>query len=121
MALLIVSFSLMAAFKQAIAQEAKHLFILSGQSNMAGLKPEESFLPTVEAAFGKNKVIVVKDAMGTQPIRRWYKDWKPMQGDVPSAQPDLYDSLMKKVNSAITSQSIASVTFIWMQGERDAR
>ena len=119
--MLIVSFSLIAASNQAIAQEGKHLFILSGQSNMAGLKPEESFLPTVEAAFGKNKVIVVKDAMGTQPIRRWYKDWKPMQGDVPTAQPDLYDSLMKKVNSAVTSQRIASVTFIWMQGERDAR
>jgi hypothetical protein len=119
--MLIVSFSLMAASKQAIAQEAKHLFILSGQSNMAGLKPEESFLPTVEAAFGKNKVIVVKDAMGTQPIRRWYKDWKPLLGDMPTAQPDLYDSLMKKVNAAIATQKIASVTFIWMQGERDAR
>ena len=119
--MLIVSLSLMAASKQAIAQEAKHLFILSGQSNMAGLKPEESFLPTVEAAFGKNKAIVVKDAMGAQPIRRWYKDWKPKQGDKPTELPDLYDSLMKKVNAAIASQSIASVTFIWMQGERDAR
>ncbi len=115
--MLIVSFSLMSASKQAIAQEAKHFFILSGQSNMAGLKPEESFLPTVEAAFGKNKVIVVKDAMGAQPIRRWYKDWKPMQGEMPTDLPDLYDSLMKKVHAAIKSQSIASVTFIWMQGE----
>ena len=34
----------------------KHLFILSGQSNMAGLKPEISFTPTVEAAFGKENV-----------------------------------------------------------------
>ena len=57
------------------ADDAKHLFILSGQSNMAGLRPEESFTPAVEAAFGKDHVIVVKDAQGGQPIRRWYKKW----------------------------------------------
>ena len=28
--------------------KAKHLFILSGQSNMVGLKPEESFTPIIE-------------------------------------------------------------------------
>jgi hypothetical protein len=103
------------------AQDAKHLFILSGQSNMVGLKPEESFLPMLHEAFGKGNVLIAKDAMGTQPIRRWYKDWKPIKGDTPSAQPDLYDSLMKKVNAAIKNQKIGTVTFIWMQGERDAR
>jgi hypothetical protein len=103
------------------SQGSKHLFILSGQSNMVGLKPEESFLPALEAALGKNNVLVVKDAMGAQPIRRWYRDWKPLQGDTPVAQPDLYDSLMKKVNAAISNQKIETVTFIWMQGERDAR
>ena len=46
------------------AEEGKHLFILSGQSNMAGLKPEESFIPTVEKKFGKENVIVIKDAQG---------------------------------------------------------
>lgn len=34
-------------------QEGKHLSILSGQSNMEGLKPEESFIPAIEAEFGK--------------------------------------------------------------------
>ena len=47
--------------------EGKHLFILSGQSNMAGLRPQESFTPAVVAAFGKSEVIVVKDAHGGQP------------------------------------------------------
>jgi hypothetical protein len=42
-------------------------------------------------------------------------------GDEPKAQPDLYDSLMKKVYAAIQKKKIATVTFIWMQGERDAR
>ncbi|WP_204244189.1 sialate O-acetylesterase [Wocania ichthyoenteri] len=102
-------------------QEGKHLFILSGQSNMIGLKPEESFTPTLKGEFGEENVIVVKDASGAKPIRRWYKDWKPLREDHPKAQPDLYDTLMTKVNTAIQNEKIATVTFIWMQGERDAR
>ncbi len=103
------------------SQDGKHLFILSGQSNMAGLRPEESFIPLVEKEFGQDKVIVVKDAKGGQPIRRWYRDWKPLEGNTPMAQPDLYDSLMVKVQSAMEKEKIATVTFVWMQGERDAR
>lgn len=102
-------------------QEGKHLFILSGQSNMAELKPEESFTPTIEEKFGEVNVILVKDALGGQPIRRWYHDWKPLEGNEPKAQPDFYDTLMTKVYPAIENERIATVTFIWMQGERDAR
>lgn len=102
-------------------QEEKHVFILSGQSNMARLLPEESFTPTIEAAFGKENVIIVKDALGGQPIRRWYRDWKPLKGDEPKAQPDLYDSLLTKVLTATSEKQIETITFIWMQGERDAR
>ena len=101
--------------------KGKHLFILSGQSNMAGLNPEESFTPTVENEFGKENVIVVKFAQGGQPIRRWYRDWKPPHGTVPEYKSDLYDSLMIRVNNKIINEKIATVTFVWMQGERDAR
>ena len=54
--------SLTLALGMAVAAEAadKHLFILSGQSNMAGLNPNISFTPTVEEAFGKENVTVVK-------------------------------------------------------------
>ncbi|HSK13410.1 MAG TPA: sialate O-acetylesterase, partial [Phnomibacter sp.] len=103
------------------AQETKHLFILSGQSNMVGSRPEESFLPLLEHEFGKQNVIVVKDAMGSQPIRRWYKNWNILKDDTTNTQPDLYDLQMKKVTVAIKGQNIRTVTFIWMQGERDAR
>ncbi|NOQ47288.1 MAG: acetyl xylan esterase [Desulfobulbaceae bacterium] len=103
------------------AEKEKHLFILSGQSNMAGLDPKISFTPTVEAAFGKDYVTVVKDAQSGQPIRRWYKKWKPAQGDEPKATGDLYDRLMKKVRAVIKGKKFATVTFVWMQGERDAR
>ena len=106
------------------AEEGKHLFILSGQSNMAGLKAENSFIPAVKAEFGNDQVIVVKDAQSGCPIRRWHKAWKPASDvKVASKKPhgDLYDRLMKKVRPAIDGQTLKSVTFIWMQGERDAK
>ena len=102
-------------------ESGKHLFILSGQSNMVGMRPAESFAPKVEAALGKDRVIIVKSAYGGQPIRRWYRDWRPATGNEPQAQPDLFDSLMLKVHGAIGDENIASITFVWMQGERDAR
>ncbi|MCH2182718.1 MAG: sialate O-acetylesterase [Mariniblastus sp.] len=99
----------------------KHLFILSGQSNMQAHKPGEAFTPAVSQAFGQENVIVVQDALGGQPLHRWYKDWKAPQGETPQPIGDLYDRLMKKVRPAIENQTLASVTFLWMQGERDAR
>jgi len=101
-------------------KDAAHLFILSGQSNMAALDPSTSFTPAVQAKFGKEHVSVVKDAVGGQPIRRWYKDWKPASGDAPKGNGDLYDRLMAKVTQATKDKELASVTFLWMQGERDA-
>jgi hypothetical protein len=101
--------------------EAKHVFILSGQSNMERLHLKESFTPVIETEFGKENVIVIKDAVGGRPIRHWRKDWKPLEGNEPKAQPNLYDSLMTKVNAAVGNVKIKTVTFIWMQGERDAR
>jgi len=93
---------------------------------MAGMDPELSFTPAVVAAYGAEKVIVVKDAQGGQPIRRWYKEWKPASGIEqeaiePEATGDLYDRLMARVDSLTAEQPLASVTFVWMQGERDAR
>lgn len=106
------------------AEKEKHLFILSGQSNMALLDPNISFVPTLETNFGKDNIIVVKSAKGSQPIRRWYKKWKPGQSDQHEATGDfgdLYDVLMKKVVKALKGEKPATVTFVWMQGERDAR
>jgi len=100
---------------------AKHLFILSGQSNMARFKPERVFQPAVEAEFGKDNVIVVEDAQGGQPISCWYRDWKSATGEKPESTGDLYDRLMDKVNPAIAGQEIETITFIWMQGEADAK
>ena len=62
--------------EEAVAAAGKaHLFILSGQSNMERFDPAISFTPAVIEAFGKDSVIVVKDAKGSQPISRWDKEW----------------------------------------------
>jgi hypothetical protein len=102
-------------------EKGAHLFILSGQSNMAALKPEISFTPTVESKFGKDKVIVVKDAKSGAPIRGWFKKWKSLDGKQSDANGSLYKNLMVKVKGAIKNKKIQTVTFVWMQGERDAK
>ena len=102
-------------------KDGKHLFILSGQSNMAGLDPNLSFSPTVAREFGAENVVVVKDAKGGEPIRRWFKKWQAEGFENPQPNGDLYDRLMAKVNVAIKGQNLQSVTLVWMQGERDAR
>jgi hypothetical protein len=101
--------------------EGKHLFILSGQSNMEGLQPDKSFTPAVIKEFGRDNVIVVLDAKGSRAIRCWYKDWKPEQGDTPKATGYIYDRLMNKVRLATNYQDPQTITFVWMQGEDDAR
>ena len=99
----------------------KHLFILSGQSNMQGHRPDEAFTPMVQEALGRERVIVVQDALGGQPIHRWWKEWRDPKGEKPSQVGDLYDRLMGKVNAGIEGQKIKTVCLVWMQGERDAK
>ena len=101
--------------------KAKHLFILSGQSNMVGLKPEESFTPIIKKKYGKEKIIIVKDAKGGQPIRRWYNEWEFDDNNLDDSIGNLYKSLIDKVRKAVINKKIKTITFIWMQGERDAR
>ncbi len=100
---------------------AKHLFLLSGQSNMARFQPESTFAPAIEAEFGAENFIVVKEAQGGQPISRWYKEWVSPEGEKPETTGELYDQLMEKVTLAIAGQEITTITFIWMQGEADAK
>lgn len=109
------------------AEKDVHLFILSGQSNMGGLKPSLSFTPTVTKALAPDEVLVIKDALGGQPIRRWYSKWQPAkgrpvaQGKKPRPHGDLYERLMGKVKPVIDGKKPTTITFVWMQGERDAK
>lgn len=105
--------------------EGKHLFILSGQSNMAQLDPKISFTPTVAKAFGSNNIEVVKYAVGGSSIRSWCKrnleNPPPKVGVIPKVRGCHYDHLIKIVREAMAKDNFQTVTFVWMQGESDKR
>ena len=110
----------------------KHLFILSGQSNMAALNPKVAFIPAVEKEYGKENVLVVKSAKSGRPIRMWSKDFRYPKGHRKFEQyknpnekkrekfGELYDVLINAVNEAKGDKEYDTVTFCWMQGEADA-
>lgn len=118
-----ISFLMIFFMGIARADESKHLFILSGQSNMVGMDENLTFTPAVTKAFGNVGVIVVKNANSGQSIRSWAKtnheDPPPTRGRVPKVRGELYDPLIKKVKAAIEGVSLETVTLIWMQGESD--
>jgi len=112
--------ALLAPTLYAAEPPGKHLFILSGQSNMARFNEKATFVPAIEAEFGKENVTIVKDAQGGQPIQRWYQKWEG-PGNDKNKNGDLYDRLMGKVNLAMKDQNFDTVTFLWMQGEANAK
>ncbi|WP_237062048.1 MULTISPECIES: sialate O-acetylesterase [Microbulbifer] len=118
LAILLIS---VAAPPQALAVQGQHLFILSGQSNMAWLDADAFFTPLVAAEFGRDRILVVKDAQGGQPIQRWLVAPQKGIGDPGKQVGDLYQRLLRKVGRATHGKHLASVTFVWMQGENDAR
>jgi len=101
--------------------EGKHLFLLSGQSNMSRFQHKQFFIPAVQAAYGPDKVIIIKNAQGGQPISKWYKAWASSKGEKPKETGQLYDSLIESVKEKTAGVQIKSVTFIWMQGEADVK
>jgi len=115
---LLIAVSLLGCAQQQHTQK-KHLFILSGQSNMANLNPEKGFVQAVEKEFGDDNVIVVKDAAAGRCIINWDRSWKTPGGVTLNRTGDLYNKLIVKVITATVEQRIASITFIWMQGECD--
>jgi len=116
-------------FTASAKKSERHLFILSGQSNMTGgLKA--GFAKRVESAFGEDKVAIVHHCKSGRGIRFWDKDYRfpdkyrfPGKG-VPSDRSKQqhgqeYGPLIKKVREAFEGKSFDTVTFVWMQGESD--
>ena len=107
----------------------RHLFILSGQSNMTGgLKV--GFAQKVEDTYGKENVVVVHHSKSGRGIRFWDKDYRFPEGyrfpgkGVPSDRSKQqhgqeYGPLIGRVREAIEGKSFDTVTFVWMQGESD--
>ena len=85
------------------------------------MKADRVFIPELEKHFGAENVVVVKVAQKGQPIRRWYKKWDITDDQNPAEIGDLYKRLMNETQTAMRGKSIKSVTFIWMQGEHDAK
>lgn len=103
------------------------LVILSGQSNMAALPEQLSVVPKLAAAYPDDELILVKHSLSGQPIRRWAKEWVPVgdwRGRSARDKPgnnDLYRALMGMVKEAAEGRALDSVSFLWMQGEADAK
>ena len=110
-----------------------HLFILSGQSNMARMNPNAGFMPEAGKLFKDEEVVYIKISKGSQPICRWLEEWQDIAKEnglderhiqrihrgwkVALYQPilDKYQEMLKK------HPRLTSVTFCWMQGESDAQ
>ena len=93
---------------------------------MAGMDPKAGFEPEAKALFPDAEIAYIKVARGGQPIRLWVEEWnaiaekhglKERIDATKYYQPilDQFAALLKK------HPEPASVTFCWMQGERDAK
>jgi Carbohydrate esterase, sialic acid-specific acetylesterase len=106
------------------ASSGKHLFILSGQSNMRSPVPE-TFEAAVSKVFGKDNVTVATFSVPSQSICQWYKKWTPPEGVEVQLKGDpygtLYDKLLGTVRKKAGDQQFTTVTFVWMQGEADGQ
>lgn len=119
--------ALLFALASHAAEKPVHLFILSGQSNMQGLKPENSFLPEVRKLLPDGEVAHLKVARGGQPIRLWVAEWDDIAKKAGLTQmnpqgPIYYRMISKQLQPILKKHpQPASVSFCWMQGERDAK
>jgi hypothetical protein len=98
------------------------LFILAGQTNMKHIEPDEVFTPAIKEAFPDDEIVVTKYAQSSEPIRKWYKLWRPPPGEKPPAGPNgqSYTNLINRVKADMDGKgSPLSITFIWMHGEAD--
>ena len=111
------------------AESGKHLFVLSGQSNMTG-GVRDGFLETVEREFGSKNVAVVHHCKPGRGIRFWDRDYRfPNEYQIPGKGPpserskkqhgEVYPALISKAREARQKQTFDTVTFVWMQGESD--
>ncbi len=115
------------------ADKPVHIFILSGQSNMAGMDPKLGFEPEAKELFADGEVVYIKVARGGQPIRYWVEQWndiatkngidvKAKRGGEKNQGTVYYQPILDQFQALIEKHpEPASVTFCWMQGERDAK
>ena len=115
------------------AEKPIHVFILSGQSNMAGMNPKLGLEPEAAKLFPDAEVVYFKVAQGGQPIRYWVAEWddiaakhgidvKAKRAKDKSTGTLYYQPILDQYRKLTANRPRpTSVTFCWMQGERDAR
>ncbi|HCN28929.1 MAG TPA: acetyl xylan esterase [Verrucomicrobiales bacterium] len=115
------------------ADKPAHLFILTGQSNMAGMDPKLGFEPEAKKLFPGADVAHIKVAVGGMPIRYWVDEWNDIAAkhgvDVAKAREAdkrkgtiFYPRILEQFAELLKQHpNAASVTFCWMQGENDSR
>ena len=126
LALIIPSFTI-------AADKPAHLFILTGQSNMAGMDPKLGFEQEAKKLFPDAYVAYIKVAVGGMPIRYWVDEWNDIATkhgvDVAKAREKdkskgtiFYPRVLEQfAKLLIQHPNPASVTFCWMQGENDSK
>jgi len=92
---------------------------------MAGMKPEAGFVPEAQKLFADGEVVYVKVARGGQPIRLWVETWNDIAKKhglkTMSQGTKYYKPILEQVAAKLDGRTPKTVTFCWMQGERDAR
>jgi len=104
----------------ATSAQDKHLFLLSGQSNMGNLDPATSFKPIIRAAFPNDDVYFTKFAKGGNSIRNWIDEDET--GSLKTHRHFITLNKLAKeelTKNDVKKSELTTVTFLWMQGEAD--
>lgn len=101
----------------------KHLFILSGQSNMTKVV-RNAFTEEIQKHYGQDNATIVFHCKPGRGIRFWVADYGMPSGHKfadkkRNSNGQEYDRLIKATKAAASGQSFDTVGFIWMQGESD--
>ncbi|MEO1998286.1 MAG: sialate O-acetylesterase, partial [Planctomycetaceae bacterium] len=102
----------------------RHLFILSGQSNMTGTV-RDAFADRVRERFGEENAVVVMRMKSGRGIRFWVADYRQprdrgLSDKKMNSNGQEYKPLIEASRAAAKDESFDTVGFIWMQGESDA-
>jgi hypothetical protein len=102
----------------------KHLFVLSGQSNMTGAV-KAAFTAHVDERYGKENTVVVMRMKSGRGIRFWLADYdqpadRGLTEKKMTSNGQEYKPLIEGAMAAAKDESFDTVGFIWMQGESDA-
>ena len=105
--------------KDAQEKSGKHLFILSGQSNMTG-NVRNAFSEKVQQHFGVENAVVVMRMKSGRGIRFWVPDYSHPAKRGFKSNGQEYKPLIEAALAPSKDQSFDTVGFVWMQGESDA-